>query len=75
MSLDLLEKLYEALRSPIGIVVSTEDPERLRQKLYALRRERQDEDPNLRVLSFLISPTSPGNELWIVKAKKPNGEN
>lgn len=73
-ALDLLEKLYDALRAPIGIVVETEDPERLRQKLYALRKERQDADPQLRVLSFMISPTNPGSELWILKAKQPNVE-
>lgn len=73
-ALDLLEKLYDALRSPLGTVIETEDPERLRAKLYALRRERQDTDPQLRVLSFIISPTNPGSELWIVKAKQPNEE-
>jgi hypothetical protein len=72
--LDLLEKLYDALREPLGIVVETEDPERLRQRLYALRKARIDDDPQLRVLSFLISPTNPGSELWIVKAKQPNVE-
>jgi hypothetical protein len=67
--LDLLEKLYEALREPLGIVVETEDPERLRQRLYALRKERQAEDPQLRILSFIISKTNPQSELWIIKAK------
>jgi hypothetical protein len=60
--LDLLEKLYDALRAPIGIIVSTEDPERLRQRAYALRRER----PELRPLAFIISPTNPTSELWIM---------
>lgn len=72
MTLDLLEKLYDALRAPLGIVVETNDPERLRAKLYALRRERQDSDPQLRCLSFVISPTNPGSELWIIKTKQPD---
>ena len=68
-ALDLLEKLYDALRSPLGIVVETEDAERLRQKLYSLRREYQERDPALRSLSFVLSKTSPETQLWILKAK------
>lgn len=62
MALDLLEKMYDALRTPLGIILSTEDPERLRQKLYTLKKER----PELSRLSFIISPTNPGRELWIL---------
>lgn len=67
--LDLLERMYDALRTPLGIVVETEDPERLRQRLYALRKERQDSDPQLRDLAFLPSRTNPG-ELWILRQKR-----
>jgi hypothetical protein len=63
--LNLLELLYEAYRSEIGIIVQTNDPERLRQKLYAERKK----DPDLSCLSFRISPTSPDTELLIVKSK------
>lgn len=68
---DFLEILYDALREPLGVVVETEDPERLRAKLYALRRERQDQDPNLRALAFLISPTNPGH-VWILRRSASN---
>jgi hypothetical protein len=61
--LNLLELLYEAYRSELGIIVQTNDPERLRQKLYAERKK----DPDLACLSFRISPTSPETELFIVK--------
>jgi hypothetical protein len=61
--LSLLELLYEAYRSELGIIVQTNDPERLRQKLYAERKK----DPDLACLSFRISPTSPENQLFIVK--------
>lgn len=60
---ELIAYLYEALSSEVGIRLQTSDPERLRQKLYALRK--QDED--LKALSFVISPTNPTAELWIVK--------
>lgn len=60
---NLLELLYEAYRSELGIIVQTNDPERLRQKLYAERKK----DPDLACLSFRISPTSPETELFIVK--------
>lgn len=65
-----LELLYDALRAEIGIVVETNDPERLRMKLYAARKE----DPQLGVLSFVISPTTPETDLWILKSKQPTLE-
>lgn len=64
----LLEFLYDALRSPRGVIVETPDGvERLRQKLYALRK--QTADPALDVLAFIPSPIAPETELWIVKAR------
>lgn len=66
----LLELLYSALHSELGVTVITDDAEFLRQKLYALRRE----DPDFRNLSFLISPMN-GRDLWIVNKKGViNGE-
>lgn len=58
---ELTEHLYAALRSPLGIVLETSDPERLRQRLYAIRRKHEDFVP----LSFIISPFN-GADLWIV---------
>lgn len=65
----LLELLYAAIHSTYGIVVESKDPERLRQKLYPLRKER----PELLCLAFIISPLNPQSDLWIVKAK-PDGQ-
>jgi len=62
--LPLLELLYAALRSKFGVVIETDDAERLRQKLYPLRKD----DPDLMSLSFVISPIN-GKDLWIVKTK------
>lgn len=63
MSIELVDILYQAYHSERGVVVETNDPERLRQKLYALRRENlADFEP----LAFVISPLNPG-DLWIVK--------
>ena len=66
----MIELLYAALLSPLGVVVETTDVERLRQKLYAIRREAKDEA--LAELSFVPSPTS-DTQLWIVK--KSRGSN
>jgi hypothetical protein len=60
--LTLLSLLYDAVRSPLGIVVETSDPEFLRQKLYPLRKREPEFEP----LSFLISPIN-GVDLWILK--------
>lgn len=67
--MNLLEILYEAYRADLGVIVQTNDPERLRQKLYAERKK----DPELACLSFRISPTAPESELLIIKKAAPNG--
>lgn len=59
-----LEFLYDALAAEIGIVVITNSPERLRQKLYQLRK---DNVPVFDDLAFVISPTNPNDQLWILK--------
>lgn len=67
-NLELTELLYDALRAPLGTVIQTEDPERLRQKLYAIRRESED----FTQLSFVISPIN-GLDLWIVNKGNADG--
>lgn len=66
MQLPLIEILYAALNSEIGVVVRTTQPDRLRQKLYAEKRK----DEALKNISINASRTDPENELWIIK--KPN---
>lgn len=58
----LISYLYDALDSPLGIVVETDSPDRLRQKLYPLRKA----DPLFEPLSFVLSPINPSH-LWILK--------
>lgn len=65
MEPNLLDLLYRAWHSELGIVVETDDPERLRQKLYPLRKEDED----LLCLAFIISPLNP-QDLWIIKQPK-----
>lgn len=64
-----MELLYDALRTPFGLVVETDNAEHLRQKLYVIRRENEDFHP----LSFIISPFN-GSDLWIVNKGKSNEE-
>jgi hypothetical protein len=68
---NLTEILYDATRTPLGLVIETNDAERLRQKLYAIRKD----DPALHALSFVISPFN-GSDLWILnKAGIKENEN
>ena len=69
VNIELVELLYNALRSPFGTVVETDDPERLRQRLYAIRRENEDFTP----LSFVISPMN-GRDLWILNKGSADAE-
>lgn len=64
----LLGLLLKAAASPRGIVVSTNDPDALRQKLYPLRKT----DPTFIRLCFIIHPRNPTKEL-IIGVKK-NGD-
>jgi hypothetical protein len=66
-STDLLEYLYQALRSPNGICIRLTEGtmEQLRYKLYQARKAACD--PALEDLQISWSPTEPEQELWIVK--------
>jgi len=61
----LIELLYEALAEEIGVIVETNSPDRLRQKLYAIRKE----DKALKVISLVTVPNKP-TELWLIKKPK-----
>jgi hypothetical protein len=60
-----MDLLYSAYQAEHGICVETNDAERLRQKLYPLRKENPDFHP----LAFIISPLN-GIDLWIIKQPK-----
>lgn len=62
----LLELLYSAQHSALGIVVETDNAEHLRQKLYTVRREYEEE---FKQLSFVISPMN-GADLWILNKEQ-----
>lgn len=59
-----IDALYRAAHSPHGVVLRTNDPERLRQKLYRVRNSLSDSD--LDNLRFTISRASPESELMII---------
>ena len=55
--------LLKASASNFGILVSTNNPDKLRQKLYPVKKDSSD----FAQLSFVISPTKPEAELLIIK--------
>lgn len=59
---ELLAILYQAAESQHGLSVTTNDVNKLRQRLYATREGH----PQLAALRFSPSPVDP-NELWILK--------
>lgn len=65
---ELSEILYTALGSPLGVEVSTNRPDLLRQRLYKVRAA----DPALASLSIHISPTNPAGALFIVNRSNHN---
>lgn len=66
----MIEFMYDALRSPHGIIVKSKSAERLRTKLYPLRKQ----DERFHELSFVLSPFNPTTELWIIRRVKPHAE-
>lgn len=62
---DFLLLLLEAHAEPIGLLVTTNDRERARQKFYTARRENVGSYPELEGLQIRISPFEDG-ELIIV---------
>lgn len=63
----MIELLYAALASPLGIIVETNNVTRLRNKLYEIKRE----DSMFEAISLSPSPTNPGAELWILNKGQP----
>lgn len=62
---EYLELLYQALHSPLGLVLSVSSFAVVQQRLYTARRSAGD--PDLDRLQFRHSPYSPETELWLVK--------
>ena len=62
MKTPLIELLYEALNTPLGVIVNCTNPVLLRTKLYPLKKH----DPDFERLGFVISPSQPDTQLWIV---------
>lgn len=59
----LLDLLYQALNSRLGLVVETNNPVLLKGKLYNLMRQ----DPALSCLSLLTSRTHPDTQIIILR--------
>jgi hypothetical protein len=57
------EFLYDALASNLGIVLRSNNPVKLRERLYPLRKS----EPEFADLSFVLSPTNPETDLWIIR--------
>jgi hypothetical protein len=58
----LIDYLYAAYHSKYGVCIETDNVERLRQKLYPLKKDNPDFDN----LALVVSPLN-GIDLWIVK--------
>ena len=72
---NLLNLMYQALASPIGIIVVVSNVVEAKSMFSQVRNTNGDSA--LRALSFIPSPYSPRTELWIVKrrvAKQPQEE-
>jgi hypothetical protein len=63
-----ISSLYAALSSKIGLTILTNDPQRARTLLYKIKSELND--PSLSNIAIKFSPTSPDNEIWLLKTSE-----
>lgn len=59
--------LYQALAEPIGLLIATPDPERLRKRLWQIKQLA--EDPEMERLQIASSPIE-GGQIVIVKVER-----
>jgi len=64
------ELLYEALNAELGVIVTSPDPNRLRQRLYAEQRR----DPELACITISSSRSAPQTDLWLIRKDSTRGE-
>lgn len=68
---DFLLLLLEALAEPIGLLVTTNDRERARQRFYSARRENVASHPELEGLQIRVSPFEDGELIIVHSIIKP----
>jgi hypothetical protein len=66
---NLLSLMYQAMDSPLGIIVVVSDVAEAKQAFQQVRKESGDSA--LRALSLISSPFAPETELWLVKNVQP----
>lgn len=64
----MIDLLYQAMTSPYGIAVATDNVHACQAACYRARIKA--DDPDLERLQFRPSPTNPEGELWIIKGPK-----
>lgn len=69
MTPDLAHLLLRASESELGISVTTNNPQLLRNRLYAERKKY----PEFGGLSFIQPPINPESTIWIIKKEARNG--
>lgn len=70
MTSGTVEFLYRALEARVGIVIRTNDPTRLRARLYEARKT----NPEFQGLSVKPSHSSPQSELWVLHKFQKAGD-
>ena len=63
--------LYQALNQPFGLVLRTNDPQRLRQRFYSARAQAQD--PQLDGIQILLGRLDDPQLVVLVKASPTPG--
>lgn len=69
-ALDLAYLLLQASEAEYGIKLTTNNPQVLRQRLYAERRKHGDTFAHL---TFIQPPVNPTTSLWIIRKDAKNG--
>ena len=60
----LLDILYRAFRSEIGVEIEVSNPTLVTQRLYKIRAENEE----LKTLTIRPAPLNPDTHIWIVRS-------
>lgn len=68
---EIIEALWSAYNSDLGLLIDTEEPEKLRQEIYRARRELGEECLNQ--LSVNVSPYNPTGQIMLIRRPDDEG--
>lgn len=65
----ITEFFDQALGEKIGLVISTDDPEKTKRYFYKALKTLRNQDEKYSILKIITPPTNAHESIWIMKAE------